>query len=166
MKVIIVWAWWRMLTAESMERKQKTGWDRGDCGRIGGGYGGWGILRCPVHYWMCWATRAPEADVKRKIPVVLLEVQEAKVCTPCHYTGFEDAPDWEKRLHIKTQLRGLLQTTYTVRTNRGKHTACFGNSSVKHLLIQPTRQIMLIDNIYKILAFYNICTWHQPNGYA
>lgn len=78
-------------------------------------------MRCPVHYWMCWAMRAPEADVKRKIPVVLLaiEEQEAEVCTPCHYTGFEDVPDREKRLHIKTQLRGMLQTTYSKDRQRG-----------------------------------------------
>lgn len=59
--------------------------------------------------------------MKRKIPVVLLatEEQEAEVCAPCHYTGFED--DREKRLHIKTQLRGMLQTTYMKGRRRGTH---------------------------------------------
>lgn len=72
---------------------------------------------------MCWAMRAAEADVKRKIPVVLLamEEQEAEVCTPCHYTAFEDVPDREKCLHIKTQLRGKLQTTYSKDRQRGSH---------------------------------------------
>lgn len=70
---------------------------------------------------MLWALRAPEADVKREIPVVLLatEKQEAEVCTPCHYTGFEDVPDREKRLHIKTQLKGMLQTTDSKETEKG-----------------------------------------------
>lgn len=35
MKVVIVCVWWRMFTAESMERKLKT---REDCGRIRGGH--------------------------------------------------------------------------------------------------------------------------------
>lgn len=72
---------------------------------------------------MYWAMRAPEADMKRNTPVVLLamEEQEAEVCTPCHYTGFEDVPDREKRLHIKTQLRGMLQTTYSKDRQRRKY---------------------------------------------
>lgn len=72
---------------------------------------------------MCWVMRAPEADVKRKIPVVLLAnaEQEAKVCTPCHYIGFEDVPDREKRLHIKTPLRGMLQTAYSKNRQRGTY---------------------------------------------
>lgn len=71
---------------------------------------------------MHWAMRAPEADVRRKTPVVLLatEEQEAEVCAPCHYPGFEDVPDREKRLHIKTQLRGMLQT-YSKDRQRGKY---------------------------------------------
>ncbi len=67
--------------------------------------------------------RTPEADVKRKIPVVLLaaEEQEAEVCTLCHYTSFEDVPDRGKRLHIKTQLRGMLKTTYSKDGQRGSY---------------------------------------------
>lgn len=61
---------------------------------------------------MYWAMRAPESDVRRKTPVVLLatEEQEAEVCALCHYSGFEDVPDHEKRLHFKSQHRGLLRT--------------------------------------------------------
>lgn len=113
-----------MLTAESMERGNRK---QGETeGRRREGWVG-GILRCPVHYWMCWAMRAAVADVKRKIPVVLLAVEEeeAEVCSPCHYTAFEDVPDREKWLHIKTQLRGECSRLPTVRTDRGDHTACW-----------------------------------------
>lgn len=45
-----------------------------------------------------------------------MEEQEAEVC---HYAGFEDVPNREKMLHIKTQLRGTLQTENKGR-QRGK----------------------------------------------
>lgn len=98
---------------------------------------------------MYWAMRAPEADMKRNTPVVLLamEEQEAEVCTPCHYIGFEDVPDREKRFHIKTQLRGC-STLHTVRTDRGENTAglelfCEAPCNPTHSADQP--QIMLIN---------------------
>lgn len=87
---------------------------------------GGGILRCLVHYWMYWGMRTPEADVKREIPVVLLatEVQEAEVCTLCHYTSFEDVLDREKTFTLKHSSEECSRQP-TVRTDRREHTACW-----------------------------------------
>lgn len=82
-------------------------------------------------------------DVKGKIPVVLQVTgeKEAEVCAPCHYTGFEDIAVQEKRLSIKTQLRGILLTT-----DKGRHGGTHCLLGMIHVLSQTDPQKLAADN--------------------
>lgn len=160
MKVIIVCAWWRMLTAESIERKLKTGWDRGDCGRIGRGAGAyWGALSitgCAGRWGLrrrMWRERSllfcwPSRNRKQR--------SAHHVITPALKMSLI-----ERRDSILKHSSGECSRLHTARTDRGEHTArweliCEAPCSTTH----SHAQVMFNANIFKILSFY-ICAWQQ-----
>ena len=124
MKVIIAWAWWRMLTAESMERKPKTGWDWNDCGRLGGEFRAYwdalsiteydGRWRLQSRMWnetsllFCWLRR----DRKQRCvnPVITLTLKMS--LSNRRDSTLKRSPGESSRLP-------------TTRADRGGHTACW-----------------------------------------
>lgn len=119
MKVIIVWAWWRMSTAENVERKQRTERDIRDCGRIeegsghywdtlsvAGSTGQWGLQR---QMWkersllLCWPWRNTKQRCANRVITLALKISWSR-----------------ERVHIKPQLCGLFQNTYSMRRCRRK----------------------------------------------